>query len=68
MSLKETRNEKGWTQDKVAKWLDMNLRTYQNIEKRNDTTVKIALEISKLFKKPIEEIFTKEKLKKIKGY
>ena len=64
MSVRESRNEKNYTQEQVARKLEISLRTYQNIEKRNDTTVKIAKEISKIFEKSIEEIFTKEKLNK----
>lgn len=57
MTVKNSRNEIGYTQEQMARWLEISLRTYQNIEKRNDCTVKIAKEISKILKKPIEEIF-----------
>lgn len=62
MSVKSTRNEKGFTQEQMARWMEVSLRTYQNIEKRNDCTVKLAKELSKIFEKPIEEIFEKDKI------
>lgn len=60
MSVKNSRIEKGYTQEQMARWIEISLRTYQNIEKRNDCTVKIAKELSKIFEKTIEEIFTKD--------
>lgn len=57
MSVKNSRNEKGYTQEQVARWMEVSLRTYQNIEKRNDCTVKLAKKLSEIFKKTIEEIF-----------
>jgi len=60
MSVKNSRIEKGYTQEQVARYMEVSLRTYQNIEKRNDCTVKLAKIISEMFKKTIEEIFTKD--------
>ena len=60
MSVKNSRIEKGYTQEQMARWIEISLRTYQNIEKRHDCTVKIAKELSKIFEKTIEEIFTKD--------
>lgn len=57
MGLKEHRLKMGFTQEELARLLNIPLRTYQNIEKRNDTTVKIAKNISVLLNAPIEEIF-----------
>lgn len=57
MSLKETRIKNGFTQEQLARKVNVSLRTYQNIERRNDTTVKIAKEISRVFGETIEEIF-----------
>lgn len=60
MSLKSYRIKEGLTQDKLSKILDMNLRTVQNIEKSNNTSLKTAREISLKLGKPIEEIFFNE--------
>jgi len=60
MSLKEYRIKMGFTQEELARLLDIPLRTYQNYEKRNDTTVKIAKNISVLLNAAIEEIFFEE--------
>ena len=57
MSLKKYRIKMGFTQEELARLLNIPLRTYQNIEKRNDTTIKIAKKISVLLNAPIEEIF-----------
>ena len=60
MGLKEHRLKMGFTQEELARLLNIPLKTYQNIEKRNDTTVKIAKNISVLLNAAIEEIFSEE--------
>ena len=60
MSLKEYRMKMGFTQEEIARLLDIPLRTYQNYEKRNDTTVKIAKNIAIIFGCSIEEIFAEK--------
>lgn len=45
------------TQEDMARLLGITLRTYQNIEKRKDCTVKLAKNISVILGKPIEELF-----------
>ena len=57
MALKDFRIKRGMTQEQLARLLGVTLRTYQNIEKRNDTTVKIARNLSLLLSGSIEEIF-----------
>ena len=57
MGLKEHRLKMNFTQEELARLLNIPLRTYQNIEKRNDTTVKIAKNIAVIFGCSIEEIF-----------
>ena len=63
MALKEYRIKMGMTQEQLARILDISLRTYQNIEKKNDTTVKLAKNISVILGASIEEIFSDEKEK-----
>lgn len=57
MSLKSSRLESGYTQEELARILNICLRTYQNYEKNNNCNVKLALSISAILGKPIEEIF-----------
>lgn len=60
MSLKKERLKRNITQEEMARILGITLRTYQNIEKRNDTTVRIAKNIAVIFSCTIEEIFKEE--------
>lgn len=57
MGLKEYRIKKGLTQESVARKADISLRTYQNVEKNNNTMLITAKKISKVFGKSIEEVF-----------
>lgn len=59
--LKEERLKKKLTQEEIARKINTSLRTYQNIEKRNDCNVKKALKIAKILNEPIEKIFAEEK-------
>lgn len=60
MSLKKSRLEMNITQEDMARMLGISLRAYQNMEKRNDAKVKIALNISVILNKSIEEIFKED--------
>ncbi|MGV2642744.1 helix-turn-helix domain-containing protein [Clostridium perfringens] len=60
MALKKYRMKMGMTQEQLARLLGITLRTYQNIEKRNDTTVKIAKNLAVILGGTIEEIFEEE--------
>lgn len=66
MALKDYRIKRGMTQEQLARLLGVTLRTYQNIEKRNDTTVKIARNLSLLLSGSIEEIFFGETIEDCK--
>lgn len=60
--LKGLRVENGYTQSEIADALGMSLSTYYNKETGKRTfSVKEAISISKLFNKPIEEIFLIER-------
>lgn len=63
MALKKYRMKIGMTQEQLARLLGITLRTYQNIEKRNDTTVKIAKNLAVILGGTIEEIFSEEECK-----
>lgn len=60
MSLKKSRLEMNLTQEDMARMLGISLRAYQNMEKRNDAKVRIALNIAVIFGKRIEEIFKED--------
>jgi putative transcriptional regulator len=50
---------KGWTQEELAEKLDVSRQTVIAIEKGNYTpSVLLALKIAKVFKQPIEDIFS----------
>lgn len=58
MGLKEYRLMRGMTQEEVARLADITLKTYQNIEKRNNTNIVTAKNISiMLGADTIEECF-----------
>lgn len=57
MCLKSARVEFGMTQEELARILNINLRTYQNYEKNNNCSVQLALSISVILNKTVEEIF-----------
>lgn len=62
MSLKEYREKKEITQKEVTQKIKMNLRTYQYIEKRNNTDIITAKKIKEVLgAKTIEEVFFNEK-------
>lgn len=60
MSLKNYRINKKITQEEVARATNINLRTYQNIERTNDCKLKLAKQISNFFNDNIDNIFYKK--------
>lgn len=65
MGLKEYREKKKMTQKEVTQKIEMNPRTYQYIEKRNNTDIFTAKKISKILgAKTIEEVFFYEEKEK----
>ena len=55
--LKHIRLDKKWTQQFVADKLNITKAAYSNIENGNRTpSLKVALQIQKLFELPIEEL------------
>lgn len=58
--LKYYRMKKGYSQEKLARAVDVSLRTIQNIERKNNTDVKTAIKISKVLEVTIEELFKEE--------
>lgn len=59
MGLKEYRNKRNFTQEETARATGITLRTYQNIEMKNDTNLIKAKKIAEFFNDSIEEIFFK---------
>lgn len=60
MGLKEFRLERNMTQEELARCCGISLRTYQNIEKTNNTNLLNARNISIILDGTIEEIFFDE--------
>lgn len=55
--LKQIRLNNGWTQQHVADLLGITKATYSNIEtKKRSPSLKLAIQIQKLFEKSIEEL------------
>ncbi|MCW5548826.1 MAG: helix-turn-helix transcriptional regulator [Opitutaceae bacterium] len=60
--LKELRTERDWSQGDLADELGVSRQTINAIEtEKYDPSLPLAFSIARLFKKPIEEIFTPEK-------
>ena len=56
--LKVLRAERDWTQEELAKRLDVSRQTVNAIEKgKYDPSLPLAFKISKVFRMPIESIF-----------
>ncbi len=56
--LRELREEKGLTQEELAKALGVTRQTVIAIEKgRYDPSLRLAFKIARFFNRPIEEIF-----------
>jgi putative transcriptional regulator len=57
-NLPELREERGWTQDDLARQLHVSRQTVNAIETgRYDPSLPLAFTIAKVFKRKIEEIF-----------
>lgn len=57
MTLKKYRENLGITQYELSKGTDIQIRTIQNIEYKNNTDLKKAMRIAKFFNNTIECIF-----------
>ncbi len=58
-SVRELREEYGWSQARLAEELDVSRQTIISIEKgRYDPSLSLAMRIGKAFSRPIEAIFT----------
>ena len=56
--LKVLRAERDWTQEELAKHLDVSRQTVNAIEKgKYDPSLPLAFKISRVFRMPIESIF-----------
>ncbi len=56
MSLKNLRNKKGWSQEKLAEITGLSLRTIQRIEKQNHASISSLSKIAQAFEMDIEEL------------
>lgn len=59
--LRELRTQKEWSQDELAKRLGVSRQTIHAIEaEKYDPSLPLALKIGRLFKQPVEKIFSDE--------
>lgn len=59
--LRELRNKKGWSQADLAEKLDVSRQTINAIEtEKYDPSLPLAFKVARLFKQPIEDIFSHE--------
>jgi putative transcriptional regulator len=57
--LRVLRAERDWTQEELARRLDISRQAVIAIEKEKyDPSLSLAFRIARIFRKPIEEIFT----------
>jgi putative transcriptional regulator len=57
-TLRELREQRGWSQGDLAERLDVSRQTVNAIEtSKYDPSLPLAFRIAKLFRQPIEEIF-----------
>ncbi len=60
--IKLLRTERGWSQAEVAERLDVSRQTVNSIETgKYDPSLPLAFTIARLFRQPIERIFTPER-------
>jgi putative transcriptional regulator len=60
-SVRELREAQGWSQGDLAERLDVSRQTVNAVETgRYDPSLPLAFGIARLFRKPIEAIFTPE--------
>ncbi|NYI71223.1 putative transcriptional regulator [Naumannella cuiyingiana] len=58
-AIKDLRAERGWTQADLAAALGVSRQTVNSLEKgRYDPSLPLAFAISRVFARPIEQIFT----------
>lgn len=55
--LKKIRTEKGISQEKLARMIDVSSQTVYRIEKKLNTDVKTAIKIAKILNCKVEDIF-----------
>jgi putative transcriptional regulator len=59
--LRELRAGKGWSQSDLADKLEVSRQTINAIEtERYDPSLPLALRIARLFKQPVEQIFSED--------
>lgn len=58
MNIKSKRIELNKTQEEIARKIEISLRAYQIIEKKNTCNVKNAIKIAKELNSTVEELFS----------
>jgi putative transcriptional regulator len=59
--LPELRQQRGWSQARLAEELDVSRQTVNSLEKgRYDPSLPLAFRLARIFDLPIEQIFTDE--------
>lgn len=56
-NVTKARKEKGLSQEKLAKLIDVSYKTIYRIEKNENTDVRTAIKIAKILEKTVEELF-----------
>lgn len=57
-NITKARKEKGLSQEKLAKLIDVSYKTIYRIEKNENTDVRTAIKIAKILGKTVEELFS----------
>lgn len=57
-NITKARKEKGLSQEKLAKLIDVSYKTIYRIEKNKNTDVRTAIKIAKILEKTVEELFS----------
>jgi|GEM_PF-5669674 len=57
-NVTKARKEKGLSQEKLAKLIDVSYKTIYRIEKNENTDVRTAIKIAKILGKTVEELFS----------
>lgn len=57
-NITKARKEKGLSQEKLAKLIDVSYKTIYRIEKNENTDVRTAIKIAKILEKTVEELFS----------
>lgn len=57
-NVTKARKEKGLSQEKLAKLIDVSYKTIYKIEKNENTDVRTAIKIAKILGKTVEELFS----------